>query len=61
MSGVDDPRVAVILVKNVESFDLISLPLAAKCSVKSSLPLKLIAVENDTANVSVGGTQFGTG
>jgi hypothetical protein len=28
---------------------LISFPFAAKCSMKSSLPLKLTAVEYDTA------------
>ena len=49
MSGVGLSRDAVILEKKVDNFDLISLPLVAKCSVKSSLPLKLTAVEYDTA------------
>lgn len=36
-----------MLVKKLDSLDLISLPFVAKCSVKSSLPLKLTAVEYD--------------
>jgi len=48
MSG-DFPLAAERLVKRVWSFDLISLFLDDRCSVKSSLPLNWIDGENVTA------------